>query len=283
MEQYLGPLRPFVAKLADSIALTLTSQGFQAIPSRTAISDSLILISISIILSIILSILSNGFIASRNNRDAVLILGISGEGDAPAVGKTTLFKALRYGQQPKFGTVPSMKINEATFSAHGVSPQRAVRWADFPGHARLRPKLDEYLCVARCIVLVVDATRFVAQARRDAELLHEVLTHPVVAKNGTPLLVFLNKCDVSGMALSTVQTRLEAELERARVAKAGELRLAAVVDGDDDREGNEKRVALGFDNETFSFDQAASDVCFGSGSALTGDVNEVTEFVSDCF
>lgn len=281
--QYLGPFRPIVNHTAEVISSALLTFGIQP-PREEYISDAFLLTLLTLLLTSIAITLFSTTWTGRDTRDAAVIVGISGEGDAPAVGKTALFKALRYGQQPKYGTTPSMVVNEGIFSPKQATPPLLVRWVDFPGHPRLRPKLSEYLRQARCVLFVADIGRFTAQARRDADLLHDVLTHPVVVKRATPVAIVLNKCDDAtrpSISPVVVRTRLEAELERVRIAKAGTLRSAAVGSEENDQE--EEPVALGFDNEAFSFDHTAGPVTFCNASATTGDVDQVISFVRQGF
>lgn len=291
----LGPLGPPVTAAAEAVAAAMERAGF-APPPHASLVSALVLTAALLVLGAVVAA-ATAVTSRRIRRDAVLILGISGDGDAPAVGKTALFKALRYGKLPKHGTLPSMAVNEASFAPHGQLPAPAsatpLRWVDFPGHPRLRHKLSPYLASARCIVFVVDAQRFTAQARRDAELLYDVLTHPAVAKHGTPVLVFCNKADASSSSspvkIVAVKTRLEAELERLRSAKSSGLRgigtatagiPANALDAGDDEE---ERAPLGFENEQFQFDHAPGPVTFAIGSAASQDVAAIVKFARFSF
>lgn len=257
-------------------------------PAQNMLVDALVVTVLVLALSVLGIVLSTLF-SRRDTRNAVLIVGISGDSDAPAVGKTALFKALRYGELPKHGTVPSMSVNDATFVPHGLSQSAPpLRWIDFPGHPRLRYKLHSYIKMAKCIVFVVDGQRFTAQARKDAELLYDILTDPFVADRCTPLLVFCNKSDVTNPTKAvTVQTRLEAELERARTANSSTLRSAAVAADGSGNQGamadEEERAQLGYQNEPFSFDHAPGPVTFASGSAVKSDVEAIINFARSSF
>lgn len=256
--------------------------------SQNVLVDALV-VTVLVLMVSILGITMSALLSRRDTRNAVLIVGISGDSDAPAVGKTALFKALRYGALPKHGTVPSMAVNDATFVPHGTSHSAPpLRWIDFPGHPRLRHTLHSYLTMAKCIVFVVDGQRFTAQGRKDAELLFDILTDPFVADHGTPLLIFCNKSDVSNPAkIVTVQTRLEAELERARAANSSTLQSAAVAADGSGNQGalaeEEERAQLGYENESFSFDHAPGPVTFASGSAATNDVEAIINFARSSF
>lgn len=287
LEQHLGPLRPVIHRAASVLSTTLLYFNLPPPPS-SKLADALLITLFLLILSSLafaLSILR----FRRDTRNAVLILGISGENDNPAVGKTAIFKALRNGWLPKHGTVPSMTVNDAIFIPHGTSqPTNALRWIDFPGHPRLRHKLHAYLSIAKCIVFVIDATLFTAQARKDAELLFEILTHPVVSAKATPLLVFCNKSDSPLHAKPVaVQTRLEAELDRARAANSSTLRTAAVAMDGSGNQGafaeEEERAPLGYEGEKFSFDHIPGPVSFAAGSAVTNDVEAIVNFARSSF
>lgn len=284
-QQILGPFRAPLSNIAQLIANRMETAGLKPPPIQS-LEDALIVTALVFLLSFVsyLFIISN---TKRDTRNAVLILGISGDNDAPAVGKTALFKVLRFGQLPKHGTVPSMQVNEASFAPFGSSQSaQPLRWIDFPGHPRLRHKLPEYLKMARCVVFVIDAQRFTAQARKDAQLLFNVLTDPVVVRNSTPVLVFCNKSETPNSASAiTVQTRLEAELERTRAASNSTLQSASVgtTASTFAQDGEEQRELLGYENEKFVFDHAPGPVTFASGSAMRQDIDPIINFTRSSF
>lgn len=278
LEKYIGPLRDPLSTAANLLASKLTEIGFSP-PAEAALIDALIITAFFLLLSLIVLLTPS----KRDQRNAVLLVGVSGENDAPSVGKTTLFKYLRYGSLLKHGTVPSLQVNEGVF-APSASTFAPCRWIDFPGHSRLRHELAKYITSAKCIIFVIDAQRFTAQARRDAELLYDVLTNPFVAKHGTPVLIFCNKSEMPNAAkVVMVQTRLEAELERARNANMSTLQSAGVGDQPEATSPEEQRAMLGFENEPFSFDHAPSSVTFAAGSAATGAVQPILNFVASSF
>ncbi|CDF32147.1 unnamed protein product [Chondrus crispus] len=287
LEQYLGPIRPHVIHAAVALGNKMQAYGIEP-PAHANLTDALV-ITVLVLTITVLGIALSTLLSRRDPRNAVLIVGISGDSDAPAVGKTALFKSLRYGTLPKHGTVPSMTVNDATFVPHGLSISAPpMRWIDFPGHPRLRHKMHAYLQMAKCIVFVVDGQRFTAQARKDTELLFTILTDPFIAEKGTPLLIFCNKSDVANPTKTvTVQTRLEAELERARASSVTTLRSAGVaVDGSGNQGAladEEERAQLGYENEPFSFDHAPGPVTFASGSAVNNDVEAIINFARSSF
>lgn len=275
LEQYSGPLRPYLSSIAYHLSGYISRTGLTP-PSESALLDALIITSLLIILSFQLLLRT-----SRDLRNSVLILGISGEADSPGPGKTSLFNVLRYGSLPKHGTLPSMIVNEATFETTGLS--NPVGWVDFPGHPLLRHQLPQYLATAKCIVFVIDIATFSTHARKDAQLLYYVLTSPSVAKSNIPVLLFCNKSDLPNVAkVATVQARLEAELERAKTSDASKLQSAGIgasLDGD----AVEDRVYLGFENEPFSFEHTSGPVTFATGSASSGNVQAIVDFAKTSF
>ncbi|KAI0565705.1 Signal recognition particle receptor beta subunit [Gracilaria domingensis] len=268
LEKYAGPLRPLLYEAAALVEEGFVISGSDA-PPASWIIDSIIVTSVVLILSLL-------FLSfrKRDRRNSLLLLGISGESDASSVGKTSLFTVLRDGVFPKYGTVPSMQPNEADIYLPGTNA--CVPIVDYPGHPRLHYKLPEYLLRAKCIVFVIDGELFTAQARRDATFLHDILTSPGVAKNATPILIFINKTDAQKCSKqATVKVRLEAELDRVRTASASRLRSTGTEGGE---EAEEERAFLGFENETFAFEHVASPVSFASGSAQELDVEGIVEF-----
>lgn len=273
LEQYAGPFRPTLLQGAQAVSQQLKSFGFN-VPSVDVIIDAIVVTAILLILSLIFIPLR-----SKDKRDTLLLVGISGESDSPSVGKTSLFTVLRDGVFPKYGTVPSMQPNQAQIWLPDTN--LLVNVVDYPGHPRLLYKLTEYLSRAKGIIFVVDGELFTAQARRDAALLHDILTNPVVANKATPVLIFINKTDAQKCAKETiVKVRLQAELDRIRIASASTLRS---VGAEGKEEGEEERAFLGFENEAFCFDHAASPVSFASGSAQELDVEGIVEFAKTHF
>jgi signal recognition particle receptor subunit beta len=297
-----GPLEPHLKGIALSIASWMRTNGLSPPPESALISALLVTILTVIVGASFVATLT--LFPSRNVRDAVLIVGPSPATTvAPAPGKTTLFHVLRTGHAPPFGTVPSQATNEGMFAPSAslfvADPESEeaehpivgpVQWMDFPGHARLRPLLSDHLVSARAIVFVLDSSpvSFARTLRESADLLHEILTHRVVAKRATPILLFCNKSDLpSPVQPSDVRSRLEAEIERARKAKAAALAGAqnAVVSGHDaerSRDDDDLPV-LGFDNEDFKFDHVRNNVTIATGSAKQRDVSAVCSFVADQF
>lgn len=244
VEQYLnllGPLRPLVAHAAAHLSSSLTMLGLPA-PSEPTVAVAVATIVGVLTLSLLLSLAGSldlsglfplGRLLSRGDRrrrrDAVVIVGVSGGGDGgsggssdqPAVGKTTLFKALTgSGRQPTHGTTTSMKTNIAPLQLYQANTYMEEQQhkqlsssssttdvgnnydatqqqptsnnikntpvMDCPGHPRLRHKLPAALRSAKAILFVIDAHRFATRARHDALLLYDILTHPFVAGgNGT--------------------------------------------------------------------------------------------------
>ncbi|CAN8062239.1 unnamed protein product [Agarophyton chilense] len=273
LEKYAGPLRPLLFKAAVSIEWELKIRGID-VPPLASIIDAMVI-------TVVLLILSLAYLSLRREdiRKNLVLVGISGEFDAPSVGKTSLFTVLRDGVYPKYGTVPSMQPNEGDFYLPDTSIRVPI--VDCPGHARLQHKLPEQLSRAKCLVFVVDGELFTAQARRDATFLHDILTNPSVAKNATPILIFINKTDAQKCAKeTTVKVRLQAELDRVRTASASKLRSVGAVGSEG---AEEERAFLGFENEAFAFEHVASPVCFASGSAQELDVEAIVKFAKTYF
>lgn len=281
LEQYITPFHGPLLSLASILSTTLSSVGLNPPPPGQIADAIIVTLVILLISSIVAPILPT--LTQRSNRDAILLVGISGDGDDPAVGKTTLFKLLKNGRQSQHGTTPSMQPNDDVFRA-SASDSAPVRWVDFPGHPRLRTKLGDYLDKARGIVFVVDGSRFAAQGRRDAELLFQVMTNKTVSKYSTPILILANKSDITPPSINpaSIRTRLEAELDRIRASSAGSLRAAGVGDKDADFADDDNRVTLGYDNEPFSFDHVPNEMSFLQASAVTGDVSAVISFTKSC-
>jgi len=128
--------------------------------------------------------------SGKSKRNAILIVGRSGTGENKSVGKTALLKQLKNNEQPKYGLLPSLVVNSAEINVNG----KPVRVMDVPG--MVPSLLEDLLDSAKGIVFMIDSSEIRDNARRDAEILHDVLTHGSIMKEKIPLLIFCNKSDL---------------------------------------------------------------------------------------
>jgi len=278
-------VRPYALSIAVFLSTQMQKFGVDP-PSESVLLRAIFFTFIGLIITTLVTLhIVLGL--SRNQRDTVLIVGVSGEKDEPSPGKTTLFKTLQYATAQKnspvsISCVPSMEVNEAVFAP--PQSQKANRWIDIPGHHRIcTTAIDTYIPRARCIIFVLDISTFNSAARKSAVLLHDVLIHQDVRTNSLPVLVFCNKNDVasnstSPISVDAVKLRLQAELERIRTSKAAELKS---VNAANHRVEDEHR--LGFSNIPFEFDHAFGPVSFAIGAAATKDISAVVNFVRSSF
>lgn len=289
-------VREQLQRAAAAAAQSMRSVGLTP-PAENVLVLSVIVTSVGMLVGLVFT-MSSFLSSSRSSRDSVLIIGASPPATVSAgPGKTTLLHVLRTGHPPPMGTVPSQIANDGSFvlcssacSSGTRACARSIRWIDFPGHARLRPRLAHYMSAARGVIFVVDCSplTFSRTIREAADLLHDVLKHPTLSRDATPVLVFCNKADVPGaIAPADVKRRMEAELERTRKAKVaglGSARNAMVMDNAAESSAYLRQdVLLGYENEEFSFEHLPNDVQFVSGSAKNCDVSSIVTFVSDIF
>lgn len=97
-----------------------------------------------------------------------------------------------------------MQENAATCTVASERGTRTASIIDVPGHASMRAKLEALLQEAAGIVFLVDAVDVTPQRTEAADLLYEVLTHPVVVRQRLPLLIACNKADMEMEAHSKV-------------------------------------------------------------------------------
>ncbi|KAJ7300107.1 hypothetical protein O6H91_09G095100 [Diphasiastrum complanatum] len=202
----------------------------------------------------------------RKKSDTILIVGLSGS------GKTVLYYQLRDGSTHE-GTVTSMQPNEDRFVLHSELEKkgklRAVHVVDVPGHARLRPKLDEFLRQAQGIIFMVDALDFMPNIRPTAEYLFEVLSKPLVVKKKIPVLLVCNKMDkVTAHSMDFIRKQLEKEIDKLRTTQSS-ISEADLSSG----------VFLGTQGEAFKFTQCTNKLTVVESSALTGKISEVEQFI----
>ena len=89
---------------------------------------------------------------SHNRPSTVMLVGLSD------TGKTSLFSSLVYEATP--ATLPSQRMSQGVVAATALDSQVAVKpitLVDLPGHARLRPLVDQHLSQADGLVICVDA------------------------------------------------------------------------------------------------------------------------------
>ena len=199
-------------------------------------------------------------------RDAVVFAGLSG------AGKTTAFLQLYRGGLG-LGTVPSLAPNEAVVEIAGARPLKVL---DYPGHVSLRPGLADVLARARKVVVFVDST---ATRKSDviecAELLHNILADPGVARARVPVLVACNKMDnIRAQGVEPLCKQLEAEMGLYRDT-AGSLKAAGTGQHMDSG-----RFALGEAGRPLRFSECPSSVTKAGVSALKGRLKEVSEFLA---
>lgn len=246
----------FTAQLPESLQVHL--QGLD--PLGVLISALVVLISL---------LYAIGLFRGRKSKGLVLLAGPCN------AGKTTLFNRLS-SRPDDLGTVASMQENDSvcTLTSETKKVSRTVRILDLPGHHALRHKLDGYLTEASGIVYVVDSTDRLYQNVEAAELLYELLVHPVTVRRRLNVLIACNKADDEQKAFSkeAVKKALEKHLEtmkKTKTASVGQSSGSSVV-------------GLGPLNKTFDFSAARARVRFTEMSAKERNFREVVDFIMDC-
>ncbi|XP_066354297.1 uncharacterized protein [Miscanthus floridulus] len=210
--------------------------------------------------------LASCFKSSKPN--TIVLSGLSGS------GKTTLFYQLRDGSSHQ-GTVTSMEENDDSFVLHSEQERKGkvkpVHVVDVPGHARLKPKLDEVLPKAAGVVFVVDAQDFLSSMQAAAEYLYDILTKATVVKKKVPVLIFCNKTDkVTAHSKEFIKKQLEKEINKLRESRNA-ISSADITD----------EVQLGVPGEAFNFSQCQNKVVVAEGAGTTGNVSAVEQFIRE--
>ncbi|CEG66945.1 hypothetical protein RMATCC62417_03436 [Rhizopus microsporus] len=222
----------------------------QSLLIKAIVAVAVLLITTVIVLS---------FYTKKQNRNAVLLLGIC---DA---GKTAMYTLLRFNE--KRPTVSSMKENEGQL----VLSNKTYDLVDLPGHERVRYRYNDFLPVTRTIVFVVDSTTLNRQIRSVAEYLYDVLAKAQVQKNRIPILIACNKSDmITALPTDKVKLMLENEINRLR-----STRTARVEQSEED----ETEAYLGYEGENFKFDHVDNQVEFVSCSVEKEDIEKVQEWI----
>ncbi|PHJ22870.1 signal recognition particle receptor beta subunit protein, partial [Cystoisospora suis] len=216
-------------------------------------------------------------VGSRGSGRRVVLLGPSGS------GKTSLFLLLRNGRLTD--TVPSMQENidavrVTASSQEGDGPDGGEEGTsvfpeivDFPGHARLRTLSAPYVEQAAAIVFLVDAADKAA-LKVAAEQLYELFTNRLLHQRQTPLLLVVNKTDLSeARTEEAVVEDIEREIERSRASRA------ALLEGEDDADN-----FIGVEGEVFKIlEHAPQPVEVCRASVKSSEVRPIREFLLRCF
>lgn len=239
----------------------------QQLPAELLTPEGLVVIAIaSLVIGVLLLRLLLGGAGGSKRGSTVVIAG------PPNSGKTTLFFQLKDGSLHN-GVVASMGDNAAPLklrSNHGGS--KTALLLDIPGHHSMRHRLEDALKDAAAVVCVVDAVEVTPHRTEAADMLYEVLTHPVVQRARTPILIACNKMDLEMEAHSVdfIRKTLERQLDAMR-----KTRTAAI--GKDAGGG---AAALGPPDKPFSFAALRTKVALVQVSAKAGNLDEVITFIA---
>lgn len=86
---------------------------------------------------------------------------------------------------------------------------------DFPGHRRVRAKLEKYIQEAGCILFLVDAKDAKSHLRESADFLYDLLVNPTINNKEIPFAIICNKIDsktTEPFGNEEIKKMLEAEL-----------------------------------------------------------------------
>jgi len=227
--------------------------------------QGLVMFATSVLIGLLLLYLIFGL--GRKKRGSTIVLA-----GPPNSGKTTLFFQLKDGSLHN-GVVASMGENAAAVTlrpARGGPKTAAV--LDVPGHHSMRHRLEGALGDAGAVVFLVDAVEVTPHRTEAADMLYEVLTHPVVQRSRVPVLIACNKMDLELEAHSVdfIRKTLEKQLDMMR-----KTRTAAVG-----KDAGAKAPALGAPDKPFAFAALPNKVALAEASAKTGRLDEVISFIA---
>lgn len=241
-------------KLANNIGLSLPVELYSTI--------------VVFLITLFFLVLVARFSFKKRKSDTILLAGLSGS------GKTALFYKLRDGSTHQ-GTVTSMEANIDRFVLHSESSKQGkakpVRLLDFPGHMKLRAKLDDYITEAGAILFLVDAADFMSNVRANAEFLYEILSKGWVVKYKIPVLIVANKSEkVTAHTPEFIRKQLEKEIDKLRVTRT------AVSDADMTSE-----VSIGREGEPFRFAHCVNEVAMAEASVINDLLTDVYQFIRE--
>ncbi|KAJ9101728.1 hypothetical protein QFC21_003067 [Naganishia friedmannii] len=141
---------------------------------------------------------TNGTSASGKGRPMVALAG------APDAGKTTIFSALAFQQQPQTHTSLSSSSSLITVPSSTSSSDTTLSLIDLPGHRRMREQAQQALRDPKLkgVVFVVDVAALIRNGAMVAEELVPILTSLCAKSLANPtrqplkLLIMGNKADL---------------------------------------------------------------------------------------
>jgi len=252
-------------------ALTHVDQWSARFGINRLLADPMQIRLLTIVLIFIILVLAY-WIASR------VLFGRGGRGDSIVLvgpinaGKTRLFYELFDGSYRS--TVSSMAVNTARFvPTQLITGKRvAYRYVDFPGHLSLRPRFKEYLPSARALIFMVDGAddEQIPNVARD---LFSLLTNDqVAARSRVPILVAVNKSDLSA-------SKTAEQIAAALLPLIDKQRDAAIVP-DLQMDGSAvKTLQLGKQNQPFRWEQSPVPVRFASISVQSKKLDPLLQFI----
>ncbi|KAH7438911.1 hypothetical protein KP509_04G036600 [Ceratopteris richardii] len=168
-----------------------------------------------------------------------------------------------------------MEANVDRFILHSDSIKQGrtkpVRMVDFPGHMKLRAKLDEFLIQAGGIIFLVDAADFMPNVRSVAEYLYDILSKALIVKYKIPVLIVANKMDkVTAHSIDFIRKQLEKEIDKLCVTRTG------ISDADMTSE-----VLIRKEGEPFKFTHCLNKVTVTEASVTTAQLADVYQFIRE--
>lgn len=219
-----------------------TVNGFAAsVESSLGVSSSiaqvlvwLVILSIGwVIVQLLIPTGKGGGLGGKRRRgESLLLLGQCG------AGKTALFFRMR--DDVEVQSVSSLKTVRDKFTIKGIENSPVLDVIDCPGHQRMRGRATELLNDAKCIIYLVDSEDK-PRLKDVAEHLYELFTNPQVLELHTPILLALNKTDLTTARTDKfIVDELDREIEIMRNSRA------ATLEGQDSADSY-----LGVDGEKF--------------------------------
>eukprot|EP01102_Stenamoeba_stenopodia_P010315 TRINITY_DN3097_c0_g1_i2.p1 TRINITY_DN3097_c0_g1~~TRINITY_DN3097_c0_g1_i2.p1 ORF type:complete len:271 (-),score=80.07 TRINITY_DN3097_c0_g1_i2:128-940(-) len=242
-----------------------TEANFRDLLVATSLSP-LALFSLAMTVLVVLPTLLIFFLLRRKDkRNGIMLLGLSGS------GKTSLFYLLRDGEV--YPVLSSIKENEGTFFFKGGNDRNhtnPVHLIDYPGHSRLRPRINHFLPITRAIVFMCDAVDFLKEKHLVAEFLYELLTNKTVNKTDIPILIVANKSDLlTASKIDEIKSQLEQEINSLRSTRDSRI--------DDDQES----ITLGIEGENIKLDQLQVDIKWAANVSVKNNdgVEQISSFI----
>ncbi|KAJ5073058.1 signal recognition particle receptor subunit beta [Anaeramoeba ignava] len=185
----------------------------------------LFILILLIIIIIIVGIIWWKFIHKGKKLKTIMILGLC------EAGKTVLYYQLKDGifvetqSSMKENETRTIKLKKKNKDEKESEKNKEVHLLDWPGHARLRGKLDQFYPILDAIIFVLDSSDTQLETiTSTAEFIYQIFTDPKMNMSPIPFLFACNKSDLyTSYSPSKLKQIIQVEFNRIKDSKTDKI------------------------------------------------------------